>query len=722
MTTAVTRPRHRRGAKTDGKANLRPDIQGLRMVAVILVVLSHLFHWPRGGFIGVDVFFVISGFLITGSLLNSYDRTGRISFVDFYRRRIKRIIPAATLALAATCLASYYIFTENRFKTTVFDAISAFFFVSNWRFGQQGTDYFEADGPVSALQHYWSLSVEEQFYFVWPVVILAIAAAVARRSGSRMTRLWVSAIVMGIVVAGSFAYSIAASSANPTWAYFSTLTRVWELGVGALLAITIGYFQRLPNPIRPVISWAGLGLIIFGAFYISESGDGFPAPWAALPVLGSALVIAAGTGGTHEYLTPLTNRVSTYIGDISYSLYLWHWPVIVLLGVIVDRNIYYYTGSILLMMGLSIAAYHFFEDPIRKSGWLAGGGTSHKPRKAPYRLPSLSSHKRDICLGTIALITLGASVIAISPSAPVAVPPLTGVASTLSFGAATTPTPGNNSADSSLTQESLTAQILQSLQTTKWPILQPTMEDAIAGNQVPADIKPCGEINRPDQAKCTWGSSTAPNRLVLIGDSTAMGYASLFKKFAENSGGQWQVRVDAMFGCRATDLKFKGVNEQIDAACPKRQADSVAALNADRPDLVVITNAYAYPEEGDWATGLRRFVSQFQSSVGKILFLTPPPADIKIGDCYNRLSNPTECISKITDTHSQLAAKDREVAHSIGGEYLDSTDWFCSSGLCPSFVGTVPMKKDKYHITPKYAEYIYPVFEQKLRSVNPPAG
>ena len=196
--TSVRTGGSRRGQSQRGKAASRPtmqrsDIQGLRMIAVLLVVLSHLFHWPQGGFIGVDVFFVISGFLITGSLLHTFEKTGRISFSNFYRRRVRRIVPAATLVLIATCVVASFVFTASRFRSTVLDAVAAFFFVSNWRYGVEGTDYFNASGPISALQHYWSLSVEEQFYFVWPAVIFAIGIAAAKRAWSRRRRLAVSA-------------------------------------------------------------------------------------------------------------------------------------------------------------------------------------------------------------------------------------------------------------------------------------------------------------------------------------------------------------------------------------------------------------------------------------------------------------------------------------------------------------------------------------------------
>ena len=269
----------------------RRDIQGLRALAVVAVILDHLLGGPAGGFVGVDVFFVVSGFLITGHLLRSVERSGRISFADFYRRRVKRILPAALLVLAVTVVASYLLLTPARFATVLSDVLWAACFGANWHLIAVGTDYFQAAGPVSPIQHYWSLAVEEQFYLVWPVVLLLLAV-LARRMRARL-RL-VAGAGLGLLTVLSFAWALAETAQEPTWAYFSTASRAWELGVGALLAVAAPAFERLPAALRPVLAWAGLAGILV-ALAVVRSNGGFPAPQAALPVLGAALVIVAGT-------------------------------------------------------------------------------------------------------------------------------------------------------------------------------------------------------------------------------------------------------------------------------------------------------------------------------------------------------------------------------------------------------------------------------------------
>lgn len=706
----ITRSSSSRGKPTPPMATQRLDIQGLRMVAVMLVVFSHLFGWPRGGFIGVDVFFVISGFLITGSLLHTFEKTGRISFSGFYRRRIRRIMPVATLVLVVTCITAWLVVSAARAKSTLLDAVWAFFFVSNWRFGLEGTDYFTASGPTSPLQHYWSLSVEEQFYFVWPAVVLAIGVVVTRMQWSRNARLATSAGVMGLVVAASFAYSAADTAANPTWAYFSTMTRVWELGVGALLAISISYFERIPDRLRPFIAWTGLTAIGVGSFTISADGGGFPAPWAAVPVLGAALIILAGVAGEQRYLQVLTNRGSTYIGDISYSLYLWHWPVIILLAVLMESDPYYYISALLLMFGLSVASYHFFENPIRQSNWLGTRAEKHDRSildASRWRLRALRMNEQNQAIGiaSLALVTAGLVAYVLQPMEPPTAPPARAQV------AQSHTVSGAPDAD-------LAAQISAAVNATEWPELNPSMDDAIQGKQAPEDVVPCGAVKRLPASSCTWGNPDAEKSIMLLGDSVAMTYVAPLRNFALNSNGQWNIRAEAMFGCRFVDITFRDDNA-FSESCPGRKSDAITAVNEARPDVVIIANGYGNTDSAEWEAGITRLTSQFAANVGKIVFLAAPPNGKKPADCYNRASTPADCLSEVSDAWTERAAVEQRIAQSMGAVFLDSREWFCTSdNYCPSFVGTTPVKLDATHMTPEYADLMSTSFAARLRSAG----
>jgi peptidoglycan/LPS O-acetylase OafA/YrhL len=361
----------------------RHDIQGLRALAVVAVILDHVIGWPLGGFAGVDVFFVISGFLITGLLLRDA-AAGTMSLRRFYAKRMRRIAPAAITVLVVTTALAWLLFNQPRFWSTAWDAVSALVFVSNWRFAAEGTDYFRQGDAVSPLQHFWSLSVEEQFYLVWPVLVVLLVALVAHRaSGTPQRRQrWVLGAALAVLAAASFGVALWQSTENPTVAYFSTLTRVWELAFGGLLAVAAPLFARLPTVLRAVLGWLGLAGIV-ASLLLVDSAMAFPGPWAAPAVLATAAVIVAGIGGRQRWLFPLENPVSGFLGDISYSLYLWHFPVLVFVLLLVPEQSLTVTIAVLaLTLAVSLVAYFLIEQPLHRSPWLRGRELLEKPSPA----------------------------------------------------------------------------------------------------------------------------------------------------------------------------------------------------------------------------------------------------------------------------------------------------------------------------------------------------
>ncbi|MFD1492063.1 MULTISPECIES: acyltransferase family protein [Microbacterium] len=352
---------------TSPRTPIRRDIQGLRALAVVMVIATHVVGWPSGGFVGVDVFFVVSGFLITGLLLREVAESGRISLRDFFARRIRRLMPAAMLVLLGVCVAAFFVFNRARADATWADAVAAALFVSNWRFAAEGTDYFSA-AAVSPLQHFWSLSVEEQFSLVWPVLLL-IAVLLVPRGGrrGRAGRVAVGGVVV-LVGAASWAWAVAQTAAEPTVAYFSTATRAWELAVGALLAVASPALARIPAALGGLLQWVGLAGVVLSCVVI-DPASAFPAPWAVLPVAATALVVAGGVGGdpSHRHLFPLTNPVSVWLGDLSYALYLWHFPVLVFAGVLLPAG--EWTTAIVLAATavLAVSTYYGVEQPLHRS-------------------------------------------------------------------------------------------------------------------------------------------------------------------------------------------------------------------------------------------------------------------------------------------------------------------------------------------------------------------
>jgi peptidoglycan/LPS O-acetylase OafA/YrhL len=363
----------------DRRLGYRADIQGLRAVAVLAVIAYHLAGWPQGSFDGVDVFFVISGYLITGILVREFESRQTISFTGFYARRIKRILPAGLFVIGATVCATRVLAGIDRYHFAAKDAIAAVLFASNWRFAHTGVNYFNQALPPSPLQHYWSLSVEEQFYFVWPWLMLGLLLAGLwlrfwRREHARLVAGVVIAVISGVALWLAFAQT----TSNPTVAYFSTFTRAWELGLGALVAIAARPLGRRDPRLRLVVALVGLAGVLVSLLVV-RSSPGFPAPWALLPALSTAAVLGAGAGLSSRALLPLTNPVSQYVGKISYSLYLWHFPVVVLIvAVFAQYSAAYWVVGLALIFGLSSASFHLLEDPARRGTWF---------RRRPGRLP-----------------------------------------------------------------------------------------------------------------------------------------------------------------------------------------------------------------------------------------------------------------------------------------------------------------------------------------------
>ena len=350
----------------------RKDIQGLRALAVALVVLAHAgVPYVSGGYIGVDVFFVVSGFLITQILLREASITGSVGLVRFYARRARRILPASTLVLLVTSAVAALTLSATRAQEVVEDVLWSSVFAANVHFARLDADYFEMDRALSPVQHYWSLAVEEQFYLVLPVLVLVVVA-IGRRmlaAGRRYSGRVVTGVIVGLLTAASLAWSVVDTPLSPTTAYFSSFTRSWELGAGVLLALAVPWLTKLGRRTRLVLGAGGLAAIVAAAF-VFDDGTRFPGYAALLPVLGSVAVLAAGVEQDGQGVAKaLTWRPVTWIGDLSYSIYLWHWPALVLGAPLLtgdDPEWVEKTALVGIVVALSMLSYHLVEQPFRR--------------------------------------------------------------------------------------------------------------------------------------------------------------------------------------------------------------------------------------------------------------------------------------------------------------------------------------------------------------------
>lgn len=374
MAVPVTSPRAAADATPPGApdaATLREDVQGLRVVAVLLVVLFHL--WPdavTGGFVGVDVFFVISGYLITAHLLRHPPATGR-DLATFWARRIRRLLPASLLVLALTLVAARLVAPPLTWAATAREAVAAALYVENWSLASSAVDYLAADAAPTPVQHFWSLSVEEQFYLVWPVLVLAAFAA-ARLRAVRPSGRAVATGAMAAVALGSLAWSVHLTDVDPARAYFVTPVRAWEFAAGGLVAVA----AVRPGPrARAVLAWGGLAAVLVAGLAYTGATP-FPGSAALLPVLGTAAVIVAGAGtgagAGADGAVPLRRLWRLpgvqWLGGASYSVYLWHWPLVVLAPYVAGGPLGDGAKVAVLALTLALSALSkpFVEDRFRR--------------------------------------------------------------------------------------------------------------------------------------------------------------------------------------------------------------------------------------------------------------------------------------------------------------------------------------------------------------------
>ena len=673
--------------------DFRADVQALRAVAVVLVVLDHLVGRPSGGFIGVDVFFVISGYLISGLLLKELARTGKVSLRDFYVRRVRRILPMALLVLVTTVLASFAVLLRSRAHSALVDALWAGGFLANVHFAAVGTDYFSQGSPPSPLQHYWSLSVEEQFYAVWPLALLLLGLVLRRRAGSR--RLPVAAVAL-VVCAASLAYSVHLTSVAQTDAYFSTLTRAWELGLGAVVAALQPSLLRLPALLRTSAAWLGLGGIALGTVLIRDETP-FPGTAAVLPVVATAVVLGAGHpawGPGRSWL--LANPLVQYVGNVSYSLYLWHWPCIVLAAAYFGSGTpkFYVAGSA-LPAALSVLTYHMVEDPVRRSLWL-----SRKP--AGYRPTGLrgwyaqSRRGLDVALVSLAVVSFFLAGF-LSPSRSSDRADHTGTTAA--------------SAERALTPDQ--RRISDALAVGRWTSLSPSLDDL--PRSLAPQWKPDGCLNvwAVNRERCVYGSGS--KLAVVLGDSIAVSWAPAV--IAALPG--WRVQVLTLGECPFPALptaRNQASRSVVYAACQEHRVWTRGVVAQLRPDLVFassqasfVSKVVGHPASDVaanlrlWQTATTQTLRDVSAPGRRVVLVTSPPPTGDLQSCLSRQGSPADCVRPLQPSWLGAAAAERSAAAAAGAAYVDPRDWFCFEGRCPAVVGSTPVMWDGQHLTAAYA-------------------
>ncbi|GAB3067894.1 acyltransferase family protein [Nocardioides zeae] len=699
----------------------RYDLQGVRGVGVILVVIGHLYLAPQGVFTALDIFFVLSGFVITKVLLDMADEHGRIYFVPFYLARARRLLPMGLFVTAVTIAASYWVFNPERGDRIAEDGFWSSIFWANWHFANQGTDYFATQGK-SPFLHYWSLSVEEQFYAVWPLLLFAVIF-VSRRMRSNRPALFVA---VSVVVVGFFCYSLWHSVAAPTVAYFSTFDRAWQFGIGGLLAIAQPVLARLPSRVALVLSYGGFLSLAFPIFLLHHE-VAFPAPWGLLPVLCTAAVVAAGVGRDTRRFVLIDNRLMTYIGDISYSVYLWHLPLIVLLRPFFEVDWQYEVAVIALTAILSVVFFYLVERPMRTAMWLMTPPEKKRFKRRVRRSERKRRQRRLVQGWLVAGLVLVAAVGAVATTSR----SIEASGELDSLASAPQPqTQTTGAADGLAGMIAVQRQrLILALNSTTYPTLNLSFEDLdteVWRRQL--DDVACSTLTENQSVNCVFGSS-APDAevVVVVGDSVAAAWMpGLLSALGP------EVKVVQLTGSQCGTWTLPGYFRSDGAPYPE-----CADLNGERdrtiatlqPDLIVLASGeghvenarrtdLSYTREGVAEAGMRDTLRRYAQWSDHVVVLQPRPKSPSLVDCMTRFGDPDDCEATPSAQWSSHAAGERAAAEAAGATYVSTEDWFCVSNRCPGWIGTTPATVDGIHLSIPLSEELAPLLAEALSGVR----
>jgi peptidoglycan/LPS O-acetylase OafA/YrhL len=676
----------RAAAPAPARAAFRPDIEGLRAVAILTVLAYHAGLPVRGGFVGVDIFFVISGFLITGLLVAELDRSGSVSWIRFVGRRIRRLLPAAVLVLVTISAWSWFVVPGLRRRDIGVDVAAAAMYVVNWVFARRETDYLASDVLPSPVQHFWSLAVEEQFYVIWPLLLIVLALVVRRPSRRVVTG------ALGALVASSFVWSVWFSHTSPRPAFFTTTTRVWELGIGALLAVALAGRSRPTTAARgsAALGWAALAVLVAVALWLPQDVD-WPGAWALLPTLPTAALLWVGwQGPARGPVRVLGTAPMVWVGGLSYSIYLWHWPVIILGGWTAEAFGTTLPGwGVLLLALVSVVpawlSWRFVESPIHHGPWL---------RDRPRAL--LAAGLALSCVGVLAALPLFVL------RSPFTTTPPGGTLPPLSQLGAATLQPG---------------QPFTPVDDPGWL----TPDPLVSGEDRPkADVDHCQvPAGATTPVACTFGDPQGSTTVALVGDSKAMQWLPALEEAAATRG--WRVVTYGKSSCAFSDARAA----QAGAAYPECDAWNAAvmdALRADPPDVVVTSGvaASAWTGSGTERQPLvdgyaSRWTTLADAGVPVVVVGDSPVSPDDLDVCAAR--HPTELTRCSFDTASAVAPsglavqRDAVATASAAGadvRLLDLTPMICPGEQCPVVIGHVAVHRAGDHVTATYAATLAP--------------
>ncbi len=656
---------------TSSAKTFKPEINGLRAVAALLVAVYHLWTDQISG--GVDVFFVVSGYLITESLLRQQQAHGRLDLLAYATRLIRRLLPAAMLVLVFVVFGSWIWLPQVRWAETLPQVIASALYFQNWQLAIAGVDYLGKDAAAGPTQHYWALSMQGQFYLLWPLLLIA---ATALGSGLKLStaRLFPAAVVL--VLAGSLGYSIVSTQANQAWAYFDTFARIWQFALGAILALALPHLNP-GRALRLVAGW--LGLIAILSCGLLVPADQFPGYMSLWPSLSAALIILAGSGHVRWGADRLLAAAPVqWLGGISYSLYLWHWPLMVFFLAGTGRDILR-SSHALFLLALSILLAWLTTRLVENRFRFSAPG-----RSARWQGPALAV----ICLAPVLLLAGGwqlhvqQSVKAFQrlmledenyPGAVVLIGQRLGI---------------------------------------DVPELEPMPSPLAARGDVPNVYEiGCHQMPRaPEVQSCAFGSEAPELTIAVVGGSHSAHWLPAFKRLAEQH--PWRIVNVTKSACRLTAVFQHG-----HPSCHEWNLAVPEYLAEIEPDLVFTIGTLGEGEAEHVPPGYIKQWRTLKAMGIPVLALRDTP---RLG------FNVPECVARY-GADAPNCGWDRQALRGLDNplldeaglpasvEVLDLTDYLCLDDHCPPVIGNVLVYRDAHHITSTFARTMAPAFHEPVQ-------
>jgi peptidoglycan/LPS O-acetylase OafA/YrhL len=634
------------------KIQFRSDIEGLRAVAVCLVVLYHAgLPFLKGGFIGVDIFFVLSGYLITGLLMKELNSSGGINLSRFYARRVRRLLPALTLVVVVVCLIQAAISSPIAQYDVLKVALAALLYSSNIYFAHMQLHYFAQAFASGPLLHTWSLGVEEQIYFVWPIFLLLLTRMV-NSVGIRI-------LLIAAVTALSFIGCVWLTAWNQVMAFFLSPPRAWEFGLGGLLAFVPPHWLSAHQNQCKWLGVAGLITLILCGVFMTRSAS-FPGYVAAIPVLATLASLQAGAGAPDSLVARMLHlRPMQYLGGISYSLYLWHWPILMIaLEIFPNNSAALRTTCITLSVVLAAITHVTVENPVRFNSFLVS--------RSLLSLVAVGL-STTICIGGLAI-----------------------------WGVA----------------------LDHSAQFRKFDQVR---------NDVPAIYMGCtAQVSDDIPKMCSFGEISKPeSTVVLFGDSHAAQWFSAMKVIAESR--HWKLITIIKPSCPPMNIRALS-NARAIEACERWRTMSIMAIQAMRPDTVILSASSRYPRRGgprlidaaEWEKGSRdTFLAIARHGTAVRIIRDTPHADYDVPACLAQLAWNGHATCPPLDRATALSAdmyqaEVRAAANIDNVKVIDMSDAICGTDSCATEQGDLVKYRDTDHLTSSYAESLAHALQTQL--------